>query len=49
LIVAEEISSLVESENLLPDNYYGGRPGRMTTDVVHTLVDRIKKPGGGVK
>ena len=41
-IVAEDISFLVEKETLLPANHYGGRPGRMTTDAVHALVDKIK-------
>jgi len=42
-IVAENITRMVEKGRLLPDNHYGGRPGRMTTDVVHVLVDRIKR------
>lgn len=41
-IVAEDISNLVEKENLLPENHFGGRPGWMTTDAIHTLVDKIK-------
>jgi ribonuclease HI len=41
-IVAEDISYLVEKEFLLPESHYGGRPGRMTTDAVHVLVDKIK-------
>ena len=41
-IVAEDISYMVENELLLPANHYGGRPGRMTTDAVHVLVDKVK-------
>lgn len=41
-IVAEDITYLVEKEQLLPTNHYGGRPGRMTTDAVHALVDKVK-------
>jgi hypothetical protein len=41
-IVADNILYLVESNSLLPKSHYGGRPGRMTTDAVHTLVDKIK-------
>jgi Reverse transcriptase (RNA-dependent DNA polymerase) len=41
-IIAEDISYLVESNSLLLKSHYGGRPGRMTTDAVHTLVDKVK-------
>jgi ribonuclease HI len=41
-IVAEDISYLVEKEALLPFSHYGGRPGRMTTDAVHVLVEKVK-------
>jgi hypothetical protein len=41
-IVTEDISYLVEKESLLLTNHYEGRLGRMTTDVVHTLVDKAK-------
>jgi hypothetical protein len=41
-IVAEDILYLVEKETLLPTNYYGGRPGRMTTDAMHVLVNKVK-------
>jgi ribonuclease HI len=41
-IIAEDITYLVEKEQLLPPNHYGGRPGRMTTDAVHSLVDKVK-------
>jgi exonuclease III len=37
-IVAENISHLVETNALLPDTHFGGRPGRTTTDAVHYLV-----------
>ena len=41
-IIADEISRTVERELLLPENHYGGRAGRMTTDAVHILEDKIK-------
>jgi hypothetical protein len=41
-IVAEDILYLVESNSLLSKSHYGGRLGRMTTDVVHALVDKVK-------
>ena len=41
-IVAADISNMIEKEELLPGNHFGGRPGRTTTDAVHTLVDKIK-------
>ncbi|PPQ78944.1 hypothetical protein CVT25_002395, partial [Psilocybe cyanescens] len=41
-IVADDISRIAEREQLLPTNHYGGRSGRMTTDAVHMLEDRIK-------
>lgn len=45
-IIAEDISYLVEKESLLPENHYGGRPGRMTTDAVHALTNKIKAAWG---
>jgi ribonuclease HI/endonuclease/exonuclease/phosphatase family metal-dependent hydrolase len=41
-IVAENISGLVETHQLLPKTHFGGRPGRTTTDAIHYLVHRIK-------
>jgi ribonuclease HI len=41
-IVAENISSLVERNQLLPKTHFGGRPGRTTTDAIHYLVYKIK-------
>ena len=41
-IVAEIISNLVETHQLLPKTHFGGRPGRTTTDAVHYLVHKIK-------
>jgi hypothetical protein len=42
VIVMEDILYMVEKESLLPSSHYGGRPGRMTTDAVHALVDKVK-------
>jgi hypothetical protein len=41
-LVAEIISNLVETHNLLPKNHFGGRPGRTTMDAIHYLVHKIK-------
>ena len=40
-IVAENLSQVVETNQLLPKNHFGGRPGRLTTDAVQYLVHRI--------
>jgi len=42
-IVAEIISDLVETHQLLPKTHFGGRPGRTTTDAVHYLTHKIKE------
>jgi len=42
-IIAKNVMRMVEKGRLLPDNHYEGRPGRMTTDAVHMLTDKIKK------
>jgi ribonuclease HI len=41
-IVAENISLLVETYQLLPKTHFGGRPGRTTTDAIHYLIHKIK-------
>jgi hypothetical protein len=41
-IVTEDVLYLVKSYSLLLKSHYGGRPGRMTMDVVHALVDKVK-------
>lgn len=41
-IVAEDTTRMVERHHLLPENHFGGRPGRTTTDAVHLLVHKIK-------
>ena len=41
-IVAADMSNMIEREDLLPGNHFGGRPGWMTTDAMHTLVNKIK-------
>ncbi len=42
-IITEEVSRILENNNALPANHYGGRPCRTTTDAVHHLVYRIKE------
>jgi len=41
-IIAEEITNLVEKENLLSKNHFGGHLGCTTTDAIHLLVHCIK-------
>ena len=41
-IVAETISNLVETHQLLPKTHFGGRPGRTTTDAIHYLIHKVK-------
>lgn len=40
--VAENLNRLAERWDLLPDNHFGGRRGRTTTDSMHTLTSFIK-------
>jgi hypothetical protein len=42
-IIAEDISHLVERNQLIPKTHFGGRPGRTTTDAIHYLVHKIKR------
>lgn len=42
-IVADDISRLIETHELLPSTHFGGRAGRTTTDALHYLVMRIKQ------
>ena len=41
-VVAEELSILVETHQLLPVTHFGGWPGRMMTDPFHLLMDMVK-------
>lgn len=38
-IIAEDISYLIKHNMLLPNNHFGGWPGRMTTDTLHYLTN----------
>ena len=38
----EQIVIMAEKHGLLPKNHYGGRPGRNTTDGIHSIVKRVK-------
>ena len=40
--VAEQLTYYSEKHALLPPSHYGGRPGRTTTDALHSLIYRIK-------
>ena len=42
-IVAEQLTYVSEKYHLLPDNHFGGRPGRTTTDAMHLLTNTIKQ------
>jgi hypothetical protein len=42
-LLANFLSHLCESRNLLPANQFGGRPGRMTTDSLHLLTYKVKE------
>ena len=42
-IIAESISYLTEEYHLLPENHFGGRPGRSTEDAMMILVENIHK------
>ena len=41
-IIAERLTYYTEKHALLPPTHFGGRPGRTTTDALHTLTYRIK-------
>ena len=41
-LVVEDLIHMCENYGLLPDNHFGGRPGRCTTDTMHLLVHKIK-------
>ena len=41
-IIAEQLTYYAEKYALLPPTHFGGRPGRTTTDALHTLTYKIK-------
>ena len=41
-IMAEDLTFLMELQQLIPDTHFGGCPGCSTTDSLHLLVDMIK-------
>ena len=41
-VVAEELSILVKTHQLLPATHFGGQPSRTTTDSLHLLTDTVK-------
>src|SRR6266481_9435047 len=41
-VVAEDIAYMCKWHSLLPDNHFGGRPGRCTSDAMQLLVHKIK-------
>jgi Endonuclease-reverse transcriptase len=41
-IVSENLITVTEQYQLLPDTHFGGRPCRSTTDAVHLLVHQVK-------
>jgi hypothetical protein len=42
-VIGELISYLVETNNLLPKNHYGGHPGRSTEDAMVVLTEHIHR------
>jgi ribonuclease HI len=42
MATAEYLNYIIEKHDLLPANHFGGRPGRTTTDAIHTMVKYIK-------
>jgi len=41
-IIADQLTFVTEKHRLLPDNHFGGRPGRTTTDAMHLIAETIK-------
>ena len=41
-IVADQVTFITEKHQLLPANYFGGRPRHTTTDAMHLLANTIK-------
>jgi len=41
-IVADQLTFTMEKHQLLPENHFGGRPRRTTTDAMHLLANTIK-------
>lgn len=41
-LIADDIVCLAEKYDLLPAMQFGGRPGRMTTDGIHLVIDQVK-------
>ena len=42
LIIADQLSHIIETHHLLPTTHFGGRPGRSTTDSLHLLEATVK-------
>ena len=41
-LIADRVSYILETHNLLPSTHFGGRPGRSTTDSLHLLEATIR-------
>ena len=41
-VVTEDLVYMCEKPSLLPNNYFGGWPGRCTSDTMHLMVHKIK-------
>ena len=41
-IIADQLTFVTERHRLLPDNHFGGRPGRTTTDAMHLIAEIVK-------
>jgi len=41
-VVAKDLVYMCEKHSPLPDNHFGGQPGRCTSDTMHLMVHKIK-------
>ena len=41
-LIADRVSYVLETHNLLPSTHFGGRPGRSTTDSLHLLESTVR-------
>lgn len=45
-LATEDMVEMCEKHSLLPAHHFGGRPGRTTSDALHTLTTKIKRAWG---
>jgi hypothetical protein len=44
MVIAEDITYILEKNKLLPDQHFGGRPGRSATDTIHLVTNTSLMP-----